>query len=412
MKLQSKQDIRLLTALGCLVYFSSYITRINFAAVLVEFLQAESIMKSSASWITTTLFITYGAGQLISGYLGDRLNPRLLIFAGLLVAVSANLLLPLASPNIGLMTVVWGINGLAQAFMWPPLVKILTAATSMEDYAKIAPTIGSSGACGTIAIYLLCPLIISLSGWKSVFAVTAAIAAVTAFLWLFISRKLLKGISFTAVPSKTAEKAETSALPNVIMLLLPVILLSIAMQGMLRDGISTWLPTFLTESFQLESVVSILVGVALPIMHVLVNLIAYKLLVAMKKDVFAAIGLLFTLIGLLLLSMHLFAGNSVIVSMLLIAVANGAINGVNTLQTCYIPALFGSSKNMSFIAGLLNAGTYIGSAASIYLFAILSERFGWDATVVGWVITAAAGIALTIFCREILRRKNLHIIQS
>ncbi len=411
MKLQSKKDIRLLTVLGCLVYFSSYITRINFAAVLVEFLQAENVLKSSAAFITTALFITYGAGQLISGYLGDRLNPRLLIFTGLLVAVSANILLPLVSPSIGLMTAVWGINGLAQAFMWPPLVKILTAATSMEDYAKIAPTIGSSGACGTIAVYLLCPLLIFLSGWKSVFIVTATIAAITAFVWLFVSKKLLKEIAFTAAAKETVKSEESLALPKVLMLILPVILLSIAMQGMLRDGISTWLPTFLTESFRLESVVSILVGVALPIMHVLVNLIAYKLLLAMKRDVFAAIGLLFTLICLLLLSMHLFAGSSVIVSMLLIALANGAINGVNTLQTCYIPALFGASKNLSFIAGLLNAGTYIGSAVSIYLFAVISERFGWGATVIGWVITAAAGIGLTILCREVLRRRKQHIIK-
>lgn len=411
MKLQSKKEVRLLTILGCLIYFSSYITRINFAAVLVEFLQAENILKSSASWITTALFITYGAGQILSGYLGDKLNPRLLIFSGLMIAVSANIILPLASPNIALMTAVWGINGLAQAFMWPPLVKILTAATSMEDYSKIAPTIGSSGACGTIAVYLLCPLMISLSGWRSVFAVTGAIAGITAFIWLFVSKKLLKDISFKTVPAKTIQVKEHSALPKAVLFLLPVILLSIAMQGMLRDGISTWLPTFLTESFQLESVVSILVGVALPIMHILVNLIAYKLLLAMKRDVFAAIALLFTLIALLLLSMHLFAGNSVIFSMILIAIANGAINGVNTLQTCYIPALFGSSKNMSFIAGLLNAGTYIGSAASIYLFAVISEKFGWGATVIGWVITAAAGVALAILCRQLLKRKKLHIVK-
>lgn len=410
MKLQSKKEIRLLTVLACLVYFSSYITRINFAAVMVEFIQVENVLKSSASLITTALFITYGAGQLISGFLGDRVNPRLLIFLGLLVAVGSNLVLPFASPSIGLMAAIWGINGLAQAFMWPPLVKIVTAATSLEDYAKIAPTIGSSGACGTIAVYLLCPLMITLSGWKSVFFVTAAIAAVTAFVWLFVSNRLLKGMSFTNAPGKAAARKDSS-LPKFLLLLLPVILLSIAMQGMLRDGISTWLPTFLTEAFRLESVVSILVGVALPIMHVLVNLIAYKLLIAMKRDVFAAIGLLFTLICLLLLSMHLFTGSSVILSMVLIAITNGAINGINTLQTCYIPALFGGSKNMSFIAGLLNAGTYVGSAASIYLFAVLSENFGWSATVIGWVITAAAGLALTLISRGVLKRKRQHIIQ-
>jgi len=85
-KLTDKKSIRMLSILGWLVYFSSYITRLNFGAVLVEFLQAEGITKTAAAPITTALFITYGAGQLLSGYLGDRISPRLLIFGGLLVA--------------------------------------------------------------------------------------------------------------------------------------------------------------------------------------------------------------------------------------------------------------------------------------------------------------------------------------
>ena len=122
--LQSRGQIRTLGALAWLVYFFSYVTRINFAAILVAFTQAENVSNAAASVITSVLFVTYGVGQLISGYLGDRIPPNKLIFGGLLTSVVCNVLMPQFSPNIPAMAAIWGVNGLAQAFMWPPLVKI------------------------------------------------------------------------------------------------------------------------------------------------------------------------------------------------------------------------------------------------------------------------------------------------
>ena len=99
----------MLSILGWLVYFASYITRLNFGAVLVEFLQAEGVMKSAAAPITTALFITYGAGQLLSGYLGDKIPPKVMLLAGLAVSGVCNFLLSAAnSPS--LMIATWATN--------------------------------------------------------------------------------------------------------------------------------------------------------------------------------------------------------------------------------------------------------------------------------------------------------------
>ena len=84
----SRRNIRLLILLSAAVYFSSYLTRLNYSAVLVEMIASEHYTRSAASAALTGLFITYGAGQLLSGYLGDRTKPQLLIFAGLLVSAA------------------------------------------------------------------------------------------------------------------------------------------------------------------------------------------------------------------------------------------------------------------------------------------------------------------------------------
>ena len=409
-KLTKKADITLLAALGWMIYFSSYITRINFGAVLVEFISAEGVLKSEASVITTVLFVTYGVGQLISGYLGDRISPRWLIFLGLTVAVVSNILLPLVSPVIPLMAVIWGVNGMAQAFMWPPLVKILTSALSSEDYARIVPGIGTSSACATIAVYLVSPLIIGIANWKAVFGVAASIAMVSAVVWLVVSGRLLKNVEFNLVSGKkqiNQEPQEKTALDKALWALIPVILVGISLQGMLRDGITTWMPTFISETFNMGSSISILTGVALPVFHMLVSLCTYWILKKMKSNVFNCMAMFFSVTVVLLLGLYLFGMNSVVLSTLLIAMSIGAVHGINALQTCYLPATFSNTGNVSFLAGMLNSATYVGSALSTYLFAVISERMGWNATIVSWVIFAAAGLALTLICILHLKRKNL-----
>ena len=403
-KLTDKKSHPTLSILGWLVYFSSYITRLNFGAVLVEFLQAEGITKTAAAPITTALFITYGAGQLLSGYLGDRVSPRLLIFGGLLVASVCNIIMPFVSPAIPIMTIVWGINGIAQAMMWPPLVKICSNALSEEDYNRLMHLIGTSCAVATFSVYLVSPLIIQLSGWKSVFSIASGFAMIAAVIWLAISGPLLKNVSFASAREKDTTKRPTERRPA--WRLLPLILGSIAVLGILKDGITTWMPTFMSETFKLESTVSILIGVVIPLAHMLLDIFVYRVLMLMKRDVFAAIGLSFGVTVAFLLLLSLSGINSMLMSTVFIAIASGGLHMVNALQTYYLPELLGGKNNISFYAGLVNSATYVGSAMSTYLFAVISEIHGWNATILSWLIFAAVGLALTLFCMVILQKKG------
>ena len=109
----------------------------------------------------------------------------------------------------------------------------------------------------------------------------------------------------------------------------------------------------------------------------------------------------------LLLMLSLFGMNSIILATLLIAMSIGAVHGINALQTCYLPATFSNTGNVSFLAGMLNSATYVGSALSTYLFAVISEKMGWNATIISWIIFAGSGLVLTAICILYLKRKNL-----
>ena len=89
-----KKSYRLFSLLMAVTYTVSYLTRNNLGAVLVDMIATLGWTKASTSIILTGSFITYGAGQILSGIIGDKVQPKWLIFSGLSVSVLMNLLIP------------------------------------------------------------------------------------------------------------------------------------------------------------------------------------------------------------------------------------------------------------------------------------------------------------------------------
>ena len=145
------KNAKSLTYLCAAAYFVSYLTRVNFAAVIAAIIQAGDIDKTSAGLVTTLGFITYGVGQLISGWLGDRINPKKLMVVGFATTIAMNCLIPLC-PNGTAMCVVWAFNGFAQSFMWPPMVKIMSSAMDTDSYNKGCVVVSWGSTIATILI--------------------------------------------------------------------------------------------------------------------------------------------------------------------------------------------------------------------------------------------------------------------
>ena len=70
-----------------LVYFASYLMRINFAVMLVKICSDMQVNKTDLAVVVTGLTIAYGAGQIITGIFGDRLSPKKLVTFGLCITV-------------------------------------------------------------------------------------------------------------------------------------------------------------------------------------------------------------------------------------------------------------------------------------------------------------------------------------
>ncbi len=185
-----------------------------------------------------------------------------LVSCGLILTVCMNILIPFCV-NHYQMLAVWCVNGFAQAFMWPPLVRLMSAFFSMDSYKKASVKVSWGSSIGTILVYLVSPLLIATVGWKYVFWVSALCGAIMIVVWnrycCDISCEKQQGNNSTA---KIGWKILVSPLMFGIML-------AIVLQGMLRDGVTTWMPTYISETYNLSSVISILTSVILPIFSII-----------------------------------------------------------------------------------------------------------------------------------------------
>lgn len=389
-------------ALCAVVYFISYITRNSYSSAISEITEALGTTKDATGLVGTAAFLTYGIGQIICGVLGDYIAPRFLILAGVGATSLCNLLMPFMGGNITAMVVLWGINGFAQAMFWPPLVRLMAEHLSGRDYndAVVAVTVASS--VGNIFVYLLSPLCIAISGWNLIFYITGTAGIAMVFVWLMGTRTLPEpestddGKGHKTTGAAVKQTAETLPLKTLLASSgLVVILLCIILQGMLRDGLTTWMPSLIADTFALSNAVSILTGIALPLFAI-VSIKAAAIVQDKLHNELLCAGIFFGIgFACTLLMLPLFS-RSVAVTVVLMALITACMHGVNLMLITRAPIHFARYGKISTMSGLLNAFTYIGSAASTYGFAWLSDRYGWYFTIGSWAVTACAGMVLCL----------------
>lgn len=397
-----RKDAKQLTLLCAAAYFVSYLTRVNFAAVIAAIIQAGDIDKTSAGLVTTLGFITYGVGQLISGWLGDRINPKKLMVIGFATTVAMNLLIPFC-PSGAWMCVVWAFNGFAQSFMWPPMVKIMSSAMNSDDYNKGCVVVSWGSTIATILIYLVSPVIIKFAGWRTVFFVYGAVAVLISSVWCAKITAIEKKCEIVYPMHQKSKNGSKMAIKISVPLLI-IVMLTIMLQGSLRDGVTTWVPTFVSESFNLGSEISILSSVIIPLFSLaslqLTGIIYNKL----GKKPFKSSGLFFICAVTAAVLLVFFKGSSVILTVAMSALIVACMHGINLILVCFLPAALADDDNVSTLSGLLNFMTYVGSAASTYGFALLSESFGWNGTVVSWLVITVLGTTACIICNKATKK--------
>ena len=396
-------------ALCSLVYFVSYFSRKDFAAVMAGMISEGAIGRSNAGLVGTMLFAFYGVGQLISGYLGDKIKPKYILLSGLLATAVCNALMPII-PEWA-MIVVWGINGLAQAMLWPPIVKILSSYLDHKTYVTANLVVTSAAHVATVILYTFVPICLEFMSWSAVFYIASALAFLSIFIFILALRSILPDEANCIESGSAGDDGLTlcDTENNGIIKLLSrsgvvTVLVAIICCGFLRDGIESWLPTLYSEAFGAGVSESTLLSVILPIFSIfsitLVTALHRKRL--FNNEVSGSLVLFaFALICAALLAIFIGLKGRIfgLISLILASLISAAMHGVNFLLISCLPGRFAHTGRAATVGGICNSCIYVGAAISTYGIALLSERFGWGFTVLSWCAIIIVAIVFSALSR-------------
>lgn len=348
--------------------------------------------------------------------MGDKLNPYLLILGGVAVGTVCNFVFPLSNSVIYL-AVIWAINGFAQAMIWPPMVKILADRFDPDKCATAIVWVTIAANLATVLLYSRYSRDFKRARLERRIYISGAVAGAVGVLWgvsslLFIKKKPqaaeesdnVNTESMAATePKKT--KAAVKVLPMLAGAGIITVMLAIVCQGFLRDGITSWFPSYLATTFEIPTSMSILVTAALSVFAI-VSVYAYKWIYRKfcRNEVTVAL-VSFGIAALLALLLY-FLSNQIVVTVGCSSLIVGISHGINLMLIAYIPPHFAKKGLASTVSGVTNACTYIGSGLSSYLFALVAELIGWQFVVLFWALISLLGLS---FCLLSLKRWKAYL---
>lgn len=421
-KIADKRMIGLLFGACWCVYFSTYLGRLNYSACLNEMIAAEGFTRGQGGLIGTGFFLAYGIGQLISGFLGDRLSPKKLVFAGMVVSALANMGMVVQKEPEAMM-VCWCINGLAQALVWSPMIRLLFDYLKTAQRMKACIWLNSTVPIGTMTAYGLSALLLKWTGgWRSVFVSAFFLLLILAFLWFIVINQVesyarqhgepVTGDGIYQENTRERKKMEGTWMQILWKSGFLFLMLALVVQGALKDGVTTWIPTYISETYGLSGILSITGTMIIPVFNLLGVYLASAVNERWIREEVKTASVFFWLCGAALFCLWVCSGRSMIASFFMLAVSTTAMMAVNTMLIAVLPSYFGAVGKASSVSGILNSSVYIGGAVSTYGIGMLSGLIGWKSTIFIWLVCAAVAGGICFIVSGIWKKYKINFLQT
>jgi len=405
-KIIDSRTIWLLFGLCWAVYFISYIGRMNYSAAMPDIISSGWLTITQAGSLSTVFFICYAGGQFINGFLGDRIKPENLVFAGLSLSAVANMLIPFA-PGYAFALLFWAINGYVLSMLWPPIIRIFADMLDERTMVKCGIHITSSMAAGSLCAYLLASVMIRLLGWRAMFFAASVLLFITSIVWRLVFARIKKrrekyGVTYTLAASEPEKDSKpASSQSGFIRYLLGsgifVLLLPVAIHGAIKDGVTAWIPTMLAQTFTVPAYTAVLAVSILPIFNLSGAYMAgFVLKRWIKNEILCAA--FFFLTALMGIAGIILAGSiNILLTVVFFSVITASILAVNVLMINLVPLRFHLMGRTATVSGMFNAAAYVGSATAAAGIGWIVSGFGWNVVMPCFaVLVIAAGIICVV----------------
>ena len=381
-------------------YACIYFGHVNLSVALPNIQSAFHVSRTDVALLGSLFSWCYAIGQLVNGSLGDKVSGRILIFIGLFATAVFNLLFGIIS-CFALLAVIWSLNGYFQSMLWGPMSRILSMWFPREKQSGVIVAISTSMVGGYVLSWGLASILLSVTGWQWVFLVPGIAIFLFSFVWVRFIRN--RPEDFGLVSPATRQKLvsadganDTQKVPLLRIIretgLIYIVLACIA-QGIIKDGISLWAPTFIAETQHLSIQSAALSVLLIPAFNFFGLLLAGWLNKKMRYNEINAIICLFVFSIAMTVCLLWLGRFGIFPALIFLGLSSASMYGANTLLIGVVPMNYLKYGKVSSIAGFLDFCAYLASGVtSLLTGVIISSPAGWNGVIVMWVVSAAAGL--------------------
>ena len=392
-RLRSDAQGKTLYLLSWLAYASAYIGRYNYSAVMGAITAENCLSLSAAGAVSTGYFICYAVGQIVFGLLSQSVSPYAMILIGLCGSGLCNL--GAGAFSTSFMGLLWGANGLFQAMIWPPIVRLFAESMPLERQKRACVSINSTTPAGTLAAYALSAVLLQFADWHHVFfSCGGLLLGMAAVFWLGTA-PLRRATAYAPQPAFQKQKGTGNVSAALLAAGLGAMLLPVLLHGGLKDGVTNWVPSMIQSNFGISPAFSAAVAMALPLVNLSGAYLSGWLNEHCTHNELKTAGILFALASVCLLALPLAMRTSLLLAVLLLAVTTASMLGVNTMFINVIPVKAGRHGGASMLSGTLNAITYLGAAAATWGIGAAAEGCGWNAVFLLWLVMAMLALLVS-----------------
>lgn len=398
-----KSQAILLIFLGWLVYTISYLGKVNYSANITQIIDFYGVTKTQAGTVPTFFFFAYGIGQVFNGVFCKRYNIKWMVFLSLLISASINLIIAVSS-DFSIMKWLWLINGFVLSILWPTLVRLLSEALPQKVLGASSVIMGTSVAIGTLIIYGLSSVFAAFDKFKLSFYTAGIAVIVVAVIWMILYNKAVLTAKNEKEKDDTVEEAkidtpvqkhQENGGRKLLFASIYVLCFCAVGVNLIKDGLTTWVPSILKEEFSMSDSLSILLTLFLPVLAVFGNVAALRMHQKIPDYVnhcTAVFAIIAVFIGIIIGSLTL-----EIISFMLIGlvIVNFFASSLNSLITSIFPLFMRGKVNSGLFAGVLNGFSYLGSTISAYVLGVIADNFGW--TAVFWVLIGFCAVTFVMW---------------
>ena len=377
-------------------YLASYVTRNILSVSTPEMIKEAFFTKEYTGLLSSICFIFYAAGQLINGFIGDRVHPKYMIIMGLGISSVSTFDIPIFDNRI-LHFTAFALIGFGLSMLRGPLMKVISENTAATHARMICTLFSMAGFAG--------PLIASILSiffkWRAVFTATGVISVIITVLAVAAITTLEKRGEIRFVPKY--DKGIAGIL-NVFKLEDFIFYMLISSIGEIAgSSITFWIPTYTTEhlGFSNDAASTIYSVVSFSTLFTpFITLLIYEKLI--RNGIKLAL-VMYVISAVFFIAVRFTAAPVLNVSMLIIAkVAAAAASSI--VWSAYIPGLARSGK-VSSANGVIDAAGYAMASLANVLFSTFVGRLGWGGIVNMWYIIMLIGAAVS-FIKLIMKKKQ------